>query len=266
MHAVAEIEQNSAPYVSTAMNKIFGGAGDDHITALADGDFGGLVSNASNFVKGGCGDDFVKAKAIVQSNSSEEARNTVDGGRGNDELYAETYTDSNTQSPTGLNVMFGRGGDDMLTATQRVDGENGTTDVTNELSGGRGRDVLKGYITAEDENGKKTTLAEDSAIVRNTLKGGNGDDDLYGEITAKISEHQDTIAENILYGGRGDNALQVSGGTNNSLYGGAGNDRIAGGDGDDRLEGIPAPKRSLMISLSIPAWIGSQTSIRPKTG
>jgi len=237
IHAVAEIEQNSAPDVSIAMNEIFGGEGDDHITALADGDFQGDVSNASNVVKGGRGDDFVEAKAIVQSNSSEEARNTIDGGKGDDELYAETLTDSNTGSPTGLNVMFGRGGNDMLTATHRVDGENWTTDVTNELSGGAGNDILKGYITAEDGNGEVTTLAEDSAIVRNILKGGNGHDDLYGAITAKISEHQDTIARNILYGGQGDDALQVSGGTNNSLYGGAGNDRIAGGDGDDRLEG-----------------------------
>ncbi len=136
IHAVAEIEQNSAPDSSVAMNQIFGGGGDDHITALADGDFDGLVSNASNVVKGGRGDDFVEVKAIVQSNSSEEARNTVDGGNGDDELYAETFTDSNTGSPTGLNVMFGRAGDDMLTATHLTDGENWTTDVTNELYGG----------------------------------------------------------------------------------------------------------------------------------
>lgn len=228
IHAVAEIEQNSAPDSSVAMNEIFGGGGDDHITALADGDFDGDVSNASNVVKGGRGDDFVEVTAIVQSNSSEEARNTVDGGRGDDELYAETLTDSNAGSPTGFNVMFGRGGSDLLTATHLTDGENWTTDVTNELYGGVGDDILEGYITA---------LAEYSAIARNILIGGNGDDELYGEITTNVFENEETIVKNILYGGRGDDALQVSGGTNNSLYGGAGNDRIAGGDGDDRLEG-----------------------------
>ncbi len=44
IHAVAEIAQDSAPDSCVAMNEIFGGGGDDHITVLADGDSDGLGS------------------------------------------------------------------------------------------------------------------------------------------------------------------------------------------------------------------------------
>ena len=121
---------------SRVSNVIFGGSGNDKITALAvGGSFSGYDSWAGNTLYGDSGNDHIFATAIVYSNSPLGAENYLDGGSGDDYLSAHTLTDSNVAAPTGSNVLVGGGGNDELVSSHETDGENAIATALVRLAG-----------------------------------------------------------------------------------------------------------------------------------
>jgi Ca2+-binding RTX toxin-like protein len=150
---------NSYPVVQTVdlANKLYGGGGNDKITA----------GNGADLLYGEDGNDTLNGGL---------GADTIDGGAGNDMLYASTnYYDNSDLSANVLNggagndTLYGSGGKDKLSGDAGAD----------DLNGGAGNDSLSG------NDGDDRLFGDDGNDILNggagndTIYGGNGDDILY---------------------------------------------------------------------------------------
>jgi Ca2+-binding RTX toxin-like protein len=257
-------------HISGVMNNVeelYGGAGDDVLTATAK----------ASLVSGGAGND-----TIVLTPGT---RTRVRGGPGSDTLDYSLFTRAvkvdlarfrpaaSIENVTGTpfndkligdgngNVLNGGGGNDTLAGAGGDD----------TLIGGAGDDLMAGGPGADTfEGGPGTdtvtyagdafaihvtfdTAANDGQPGENdnvgldveTVIGGNGNDTLGGgndPHTLIGGAGNDLLiggnSDDILDGGIGDDQL-MGGGGNDTLHGGPGNDTLDGGPGNDTLDGGP---------------------------
>jgi Ca2+-binding RTX toxin-like protein len=202
---LARIE--GSPFQSLAENVVNGGADADVITATADGDFDGLVSDARNLIVGGGGSDRIVARAIVESNSSREARNEIDGAKGDDNIRAETRLNANAGVTASVNRLIGAEGNDTLFASGFVDEFSGG-DFETSLSGGSGDDIL----TAECFGAAIGDFYGFAAAT--TLSGGDGEDVMTATVTADYANTFSLFGEVVvateMLGGRHDDTMSAT--------------------------------------------------------
>ncbi|MBJ7439816.1 MAG: cadherin domain-containing protein [Sphingopyxis sp.] len=220
----------------TAVDLLYGGAGDDVLSGLAGNDqlYG---EDGDDVLEGGAGADrldgganavdgrgdtvrYIKSAAVTVDLRLSTAQ--VGGDAVGDILVGiENIVGSQTGGDTitgdananvidaldGNNVIDGKGGDDVLITGVGNDIIRGDTGEDN-LSAGDGNDQLWG--------------GDDDDI----LVGGAGDDELRGD-----------AGNDQLLGGDGNDTVLDGGLGDDEIYGGAGNDTLTGGDGRDRLGG-----------------------------
>ncbi len=232
-----------------------GGDGDDQITGravLGTYDFfqGKSISNSAS---GGAGNDTIQLSAILNVDSG-AARNEASGGSGDDRIFAYASTNFYGTQSIAFNRIDGGDGNDQITASASGSSNFGDI-VTNELTGGAGDDIIRGYVFADSNSS--------DAYGRNVLEGGEGND-LLQAFNETDGENTYTEVESVLDGGNGDDELtarsialsdigldgvtvashQLSGGNGvdiltSSIVAEAATARIeaqlTGGQGDDRL-------------------------------
>jgi Ca2+-binding RTX toxin-like protein len=168
--------------VSDAVAWIFGGAGNDFLSAANFNDFldGGdgndslIGNNGNNTITGGSGDDYVLAG---------NGADTVDGGNGADLLYGGA----------GDDILIGGNGNDTISGGDGVD----------TLSGDAGDDAISGGANGDyvDGGAGNDSVAGDAGD--DEVNGGDGDDVISG------GDGNDT-----LYGGAGSDTMDGGSGTN----------------------------------------------------
>ncbi len=195
------------------IDRIDGGDGDDILNGGAGDDYGGLYDGGGLY--GGAGNDI------------------LDGGAGND------YLDPGT----GVDTIIGGTGYDTL----KLNRTTVTTDLTinysnsnnGTVSGGTTfREVERVYIDTGSGNdtidlSAANDVSVNSGAGNDIIRAGVGNDYLYGQ------QGNDTLdggaGNDYLYGEQGNDTL--NGGAGNDILGGnAGNDTLDGGAGDDDLD------------------------------
>ncbi|MFM9844211.1 MAG: beta strand repeat-containing protein [Dongiaceae bacterium] len=223
-------------------NKLFGSSGADLLEGAAGNDTlqGGLGNDTQD---GGDGVDLLSfgidennegpsggvALALVQSDKDTEVDLTSiglgkDTYRNIEGVLGSVFGDTLTGSDAA-DILLGGAGDDSLAGGEGADtldgGGHGGMDT---LTGGNGADLLRNVFGGEMSGGadNDTLLGAGTA----TLDGGAGDDSLGGEGGALF-----------LYGGEGNDTLDLKGGGFNTLIGGSGDDKLTALHGDDVLDG-----------------------------
>jgi parallel beta-helix repeat protein len=199
---------NNTVYGQAGMDTIWTGLGNDYVDGGADSDTI-TTSEGDDTIYGragtdtiysGAGDDYVEGNEDTDTIYAGSGTDYVDAGTGNDLVYAED----------GDDVAIGGDGDDLI-------------------EGGGGLDVLLG-----DMGVVTSTVILTGGIGRDTIRGQDGDDRIYGQggdDTLEGNAGQDTI-----FGHDGNDS--VSGGTERDyLVAGAGNDTVFGNEADDLIEG-----------------------------
>lgn len=209
--------------LTSARNDLQGGAGDDVLRGVIDGDVAPEADGASH-LHGGDGNDSL---AVVGG-----AYNLLDGGAGDDGLAGGSGIDW-LRGGAGNDILEGRGGADMLYGGAGDD----------RLAGGAGDDALEGregndVLGGGDGNDK--LWGETLDLLKAFVAGGDGDDELSGG-----------NGDDQLHGGLGANLIDGGNG-NDTLFGGLGDDTIKGGDGDDffSAETISDASRGLFVTTS----------------
>ena len=171
--------------VTTALN-LTGGDGIDNITEwIAPADYSYSLSS----IWGGIGDDFIRV--------------TESGG--------EWQTRYSTMEQT---IRAGDGNDTVI-----IDTNGGFWDVTNDVQGQAGDDVITAEAVAGDYDGVTDTTPV------NTISGGLGDDII--QATAQgIYDAYWEVGANYVNGDAGNDRIDAESWQYNELYGGAGNDVI----------------------------------------
>jgi Ca2+-binding RTX toxin-like protein len=200
---------------------VYGGAGDDEVSANGNGSEG-QFTNGQVFLDDG--DDIFTYFNLVTSG--------VNGGDGDDTISAGSFATSTSSSINGnagsdtINLFDGRAGDTGIYGGQDVDFINVSTTAfftSSVINGNKGADRINIFQTggASSWNGTEIRGGGDSDTIN--LIAGNADlGGVYGDLG------QDRII--------GTNGEDVYAG-NISAFGGEGNDSITGGSGDDELDG-----------------------------
>jgi Ca2+-binding RTX toxin-like protein len=179
------------------------------------------------------GDDFISTGEKNDTLVGYNGNDTLKGGNGNDSLLGGI----------GDDYLLGGNGNDTLKGSQGND----------TLEGGKGSDFLEGG----EGNDKLTTIATSSSASK--INGGLGNDKIevtfVGKAKAivnddfgnnKIIAKGDILGELIAYTGKGNDYIELKGGTgkqieleegNDIAYGGQGNDYFYGGAGKDIVYG-----------------------------
>ncbi|MEM6618200.1 MAG: calcium-binding protein, partial [Pseudomonadota bacterium] len=230
---------------ATDATELFGGAGNDSITAISQRD--GVV------IYGGSGDDRLSAEGTIYGGTGvdsafggvtddeielgdgrAETDQSAAGGFGNDTLTGGSFGDR-LSGGFDNDTLFGGAGDDSLRGDDGNDTIFGGTGA-DSIDGGAGKDLIEtgdqsdSGITAVNGGAGDDTITGGKDADRisggddnDRLSGDDGDDSIFG------GSGDDTI-----FGGEGDDYLAVAGsnflsGTNGSeAYGGAGDDLIYG--------------------------------------
>jgi len=246
-------ETGEADKVSTDIEVVKGGSGNDTITGSANADT----------IYGGAGDD------------------TITGGLGNDTLYGDAGDDTFNEGAltSGSDVISGGAGTDTVSYALRGiavnvtidatanDGEAGEadkvmTDVEN-VTGGAGDDVIVGSASDNVLAGGAGNDTLSGGLGNDTLRGGAGNDVMNGDAGDDVfDEGSATSGNDQMHGGAGVDTVNYSARTNDltvvmdgvaacgesgeadviftdveNLVGGAGDDAITGNAADNQLEG-----------------------------
>ncbi|MEH1796913.1 beta strand repeat-containing protein [Nostoc sp.] len=229
---------------STGNNTVSGGDGDDSF--YADGVRG------RNIFNGGDGDDLFYLSAPNPVSSSLVTQ-TVDGGTG-DDLLSVNYGNAKGAITFTFNAITNTG---SITAGRNqvsfknIEGLNITGTAYNDYLVGTDRDdTLSGSENPLSGGGNNDTIIGGAG--NDVLSAGGGDSTLYGDTGNDLLSVFDSSADNLLFGGDGNDSLNGSGeyygygSGDNTLYGGTGDDSLTarfargnnlldGGDGNDYL-------------------------------
>ncbi|WP_256572598.1 MULTISPECIES: S8 family serine peptidase [unclassified Pseudomonas] len=200
--AYSSTNSNGEHLDATALgvNNLYGGSGDDQLTAAADGSW--LVGGGgSDTYIGGIGDD------VFVISASDDPRNIHGNGGRNTALIVGDRGVTLNMAEAGLTIAQAGRGDDVI----RSGGSAGVFIKGGEghatLIGGAGNDVLVG------------------GSGHNTLIGGNGKAVIYAGPQGDL-----------IYASAGGSIIYAGGG-NDVIHGGAGNDVIEVGHGNARIDG-----------------------------
>ncbi|MEH2182746.1 MAG: calcium-binding protein [Nostoc sp.] len=182
---------------SSGKNTLYGGAGDDNLSASG--------STGNNLLSGDDGNDYLSISGYYKGNnygnyeSRSTGNNTLNGGAGKDTLNAD--------GSTGNNLLSGGDGDDYLS-----------------VSG------YYSYTPSDPYSPRDVSITYESrSIGNNTLNGGTGDDNLNAS-----NSKGDNLLDG---GAGNDYISASSAFGKNTIYGGSGNDILIGGFGNDTLYG-----------------------------
>ncbi|SPF81790.1 calcium-binding protein [Pseudoprimorskyibacter insulae] len=169
-------DHNDSIVGNSAINRLFGFAGDDTMRGEAGNDIL-LGDGGDDSIDGGTGDDEIWGGA---------GADTIDGGAGTDLVrYLDAIGSVTANLATGVASSDGFGSSDVLSNVEDVDGSNFADSITgdsgaNRLFGFGGRDTLEGGdgndVLAGDDNKADTSTDEDDS-----LSGGGGNDTMLGE-------------------------------------------------------------------------------------
>ncbi|MGN6109715.1 MAG: calcium-binding protein [Kofleriaceae bacterium] len=257
------------------------------IDAVADDGESGeadRVSTDIEVVKGGSGNDTITGSAGPDTLYGGPGDDTLIGGRGNDVLYGDAGNDVFDEGPatSGADVINGGAGIDRVSYAQRTnpvvvnignvladDGETMENDKilgdVENVTGGSGNDTIVGSAANNVLDGGPGNDTISGGLGNDVLEGGAGNDVLNG------NEGDDTFDEgsadsglDTMNGGPGIDTVDYSARTNalvvvmdgltgsgepgegdliktdvENLIGGAGDDHITGNAADNQLEGGP---------------------------
>jgi Ca2+-binding RTX toxin-like protein len=209
---------------------VYGGPGDDSLRGprLDGGPGEDLLTGTDeeDFLSGSAGNDVILGGPDEDEVSGGPGADVLDGGEGQDRLL---YVD--TKQP--LVVDLHDPGPDG------VEGELDSTSGFEHLTGGTGRDVLRGTDGANHIEG-----SEDDTRNGDVIDGRGGDDTLTG-----------TEGDDRILGGSGEDRI----------WGVLGADRVSGGAGDDVLDlvldGRPPPRRISCGSGRDVAWLAGPRDV-----
>jgi Ca2+-binding RTX toxin-like protein len=266
--AVATAEN---PGDARATNVIFGGNGNDRITARTnDGKYSGVGLDyyATNEISGGAGHDYIEAFARVNANNGRHSLNSIMGGAGNDTIVASAVASSNSTAEVAENRIAGETGNDSITVytgaafghgtlrgsvtgdaghdriVSTANGGTGGIDARLAFDGGIGNDRIESTVEMDGSN-----LYGPDRIL-NRLEGHDGNDTLVARIetiAADGSYTPNVSSVNRLEGGAGTDVLEatVVNTGRSILHGGSGADilkveggqsnLLSGGSGADRF-------------------------------
>lgn len=201
-------ESGESDNVSTDIETVFGGNGNDYLSATGIStsiQFKGIGGNDT--LIGGSGPDSLTGDPL----GSGTGNDSILGGGGNDSMVGDGGDDY-FDGQGGNDTMSGGDGDDVFYCGTAADGAD-------TLSGGNGNDTA-------DYSGRTNALT----ITLNV----SIDDGESGELD-KVGVDVETVI-----GGNGSDSISASGVTNGvQLKGGPGNDTLTGGSGADSLNGDP---------------------------
>lgn len=203
-------------------------------------------SYLDNTLNGRHGDDILRGQ---------DGNDTLIGGIGNDQMYGDDGIDTLSYAGSAGDIRI----DLLLHTASGGEAEGDTFYDMENVTGGRGNDVLTGDAGANVLNGERGDDILYGGEGGDTLIGGAGADQMYGDggidtvsyassrqgvvidLWAGIASGGDAEGDRFYdvenaTGGRGDDWLTGNGGANR-LSGGAGNDRIDGEAGNDWING-----------------------------
>jgi Ca2+-binding RTX toxin-like protein len=211
---------------------VYGGLGNDRVTALGGGATFYTGGGSDTFV-GGAGNDTVRAESLDSGDS-------FDGGGGTDTLHVANGSNISGLTLTSFEII--NAGDVTLTLAQldaliQFSGifrltTSGTLDLTGVLA--------SGHIYLAPTGDNVVTLPVGPYALN--VWGGAGNDTITGGATGVIDGGggNDTVTgalstQNYLWGGAG-NDLVTGGNVNDTLFGGLGVDDLRAGSGDDQFQ------------------------------
>ena len=216
-------------------DSLYGGDGNDYLSAFSasytQGNSYFFVPSGHTLMDGGAGNDTIQA--------SGGGDDTVYGGEGNDYLtaYSSSQWDGNSYSfvPSKNNLLDGGDGNDTLNISgggndSLFGGTGNDSIVVSTLTCGSGNSFL--YLPSRNNyvnGGSGDDTLQTSGSNNDSLYGGEGNDYLtaYSSSQWDGNSYSYLPSENtLLDGGAGNDMLQTSGISNDSLYGGEGNDYL----------------------------------------
>ena len=255
VNAQIDVSGKYGLFVSSGLQTIRGGLGNDLLAGGSDGDsiygedgfdvlFGG---NGADLLDGGADDDTLQgddgADTLLGGDGQDRlltgaGDDSADGGAGDDDINAERSTDGGsplTYASSGRQTLEGGLGDDLIAGgsdADRVSGGDGNDTLygqggTDTLLGGAGDDLI-----VTDDGGQGDGAAD-------SVDAGDGNDRINGEQTDAITgaySFWNSSGAQTLRGGAGDDFI-VGGTDGDLLDGGSGHDTLHGRDGDDTLIG-----------------------------
>lgn len=235
---------------------IFGGDGSDTLTGgsgdwVVQGNQGndviGVRQNGANVVYGGQGDDHLSAgisqsglgpaRQFMQGNKGADTiqgaggGDTLLGGQGNDVIYGvdgQDFINGNLGDDqiTGGGQLLGEGGDDIISVSATLASTVYGGDGNDQIQAGGTAGVATNHMVYGDQGNDTLGPLTDSTGV---LSGGDGDD-----LIRIIQNAQFGVVSHgkLLDGGAGSDTLAARAGAD-TLVGGLGADSLSGGDGAD---------------------------------
>ncbi|MEH2197998.1 MAG: hypothetical protein V7K82_07220 [Nostoc sp.] len=229
-------EGNDALYISesTGNNTLSGGDG-------ADSFYANRIQGTNIFDGGDGNDSFFLS--VVRNSSSNLTTETVDGGAG-DDLLSVNYGNANGAVTFTFNAITNTGS--ITAGRNQVSFKNiERFDITgtayNDYLVGTDRDdTLSGTENPFAGGGNDTIIG---GAGNDILSAGGGDSTLYGDTGNDLLSVFDSSADNLLFGGDGNDSLNGSG----EYYGfGSGDNTLYGGTGDDSLTALFATGNNLL--------------------
>lgn len=226
-----------------------------HNISLAHRTLNGITSDLQGYIEnavGGSGNDLIIGNVQENSLVGNVGNDTLSGGEGQDAYFGGVGTDtldfseesnafevhlSSTHDNPGIIEGHANSSDghEVVRDVENVWLGSANDTITgsskgNELSGGGGRDLIRGL------GGNDRLEGGDG---KDTLEGGNGNDLMYG--LSGNDEMSGDSGNDSLYGGIGNDDLGGGNGNDflngqdgkDTLDGGLGTDTVSGGDGDD---------------------------------
>ncbi len=251
---------NDSLYGEGGSDRIYGGTGDDYLDAGQYSDAAGtILDTAVNSLYGNAGDDILRAYGGADILYGQEGADTIYGGAGNDNLYG--YTTGSSASLDGADTLYGEAGTDTLWGSHYADIMDGGegSDTVNYQNDGYGHHIVldaDGNSTTV-EGGRSSTTTTGGTVTNNYAVGdtlisienliggggidifevnGNSDHSLSGNGGNDTLTGADGTGTDIISGGSGNDFLYGRGGVD-SLFGDAGTDSLYGGAGNDYLQG-----------------------------
>lgn len=154
-----------------------------------------------------------KHEAVISVDEPEGEPENQTNGWQSEELPDPNYLLA-IDAESSVIIAYGTDQDDTIDGNELLTPFSDTDDLSIQIEGDRGNDLL---INSE--------VTEEEFVQENTLTGGNGDDTLIGN-----------QQEDQLFGNKGNDQLEGKEGSD-YLDGGIGKDLILGGDGEDQLIG-----------------------------
>lgn len=252
--------------------RLYGGDGHDTITgggtlsggAGRDQILGGIGGDT---ISGGTGGDLIQADPIGHTGASFDV---ISGGAGNDSIHGGSGNDS----------IYGGIGDDQLFADAGIDLVEGGDGNDTILGGEGGGDTLRGGAGNDTITYDIVTTPDTLGYHAARIEGEEGDDVIsiaFGTAYGGLDDDVLTASGHKvrLYGGDGDDRLEVTGGLGQSAYGGSGDDSlvitaggavIQGGVGVDSAEVFGGKVRTFTVLPGTEAGVTYLSGIEQLTG